>query len=261
MFFKNIILQKEECVATITLNRPDTLNALDLEVAQEIEMAIKELENDKKVRVGIITGAGKAFSSGGNLRVIPEVIKDAREGRDFLKGMHKMVLGLVNFPKALIAAVNGPAVGAGCNLALLADIIIASERAIFSEIFAKIGVIPDLGGMFFLPKYVGLPKAKELIFLGDIIDAREAERIGLINKVVPHEELKGITRDIAWRLAKGPSLAIAIAKNIIHQGLAEDLATILEMEAYGQGVCFESQDYREGVRAFFEKREPKFVGR
>jgi 2-(1,2-epoxy-1,2-dihydrophenyl)acetyl-CoA isomerase len=261
MVLKNIILTREESVATITLNRSDTLNALDLEVAQEVEFAIKELEKDKNIRVGIITGAGRAFCSGGNLKVIPKAVKDARAGRDYLKAMHKMVLALVNLSKPLIAAVNGHAVGAGCNLALLADIIIASDKAKFSEIFVKVGAIPDLGGLFFLPRFLGLARAKELIFLGDIIDAREAERIGLINKVVPHEELKDITKDLARRLAKGPPLAIAIAKNIIQRGLGEALNTILDLEAYGQGVCFESQDYREGVRAFFEKREPRFVGK
>jgi len=260
MTFKNLIVKKEEGIATIMLNRPQALNALNLEIAEELEISIKDVKEDKGVKVLILTGAGRAFCSGGDLQAIP-IGKEASQGRDFLRRMHRWVNELVNLPKPVIAAVNGLAVGAGCNLALLSDIIIASEEARFSEIFVKVGAIPDLGGLYLLPRYVGLAKAKELIFTGDMIDAREAERIGLVNRVVTHEKLEEAVRDLAQKLAKAPPIALAMSKSIIHRGLEADLDTVLELEAYAQGICFESQDCREGVRAFFERREPRFEGK
>lgn len=260
MTFKNLIVKKEEEIATIILNRPKALNAINLEVAEELEAAIKNLENDGNIKVVVLTGAGRAFCSGGDLKAIPTG-KEARVGRDFLKKMHKWVISLKNLNKPVIAAVNGLAVGAGCNLALLADVIIASEKAKFSESFVKVGAIPDLGGMYLLPRYVGLAKAKELIFTGDVIDAREAEKIGLINKVVPHEKLEDAVKDLAQKLAKAPPMVLAMAKAIIHRGLNADFDTVLELEACAQGICFESKDHREGVRAFLEKRKPRFEGK
>jgi len=168
---------------------------------------------------------------------------------------------LVNFPRPTLAMVEGVAVGAGCNLALACDLVVASEDAKFGEVFAKIGLVPDGGGTYLLPRLVGLARAKELIFTAEIIDAAEALRLGLINRVVPARELAAVTRDLAERIAAGPPLALRMAKELVNRAAASDLDTALNLEAFAQGVAIASDDHQEGVSAFFEKRRPRFTGR
>lgn len=261
MPFENILYTKENGIAKIVLNRPETRNALVMEMREELGEAIAAVRDDPEVRVMVLTGAGPAFCAGGDVKAMAAGFT-AVTGRARVQRTDRLVLTeLMNLEKPVIAMVNGFAVGAGCNIALACDIIIASEEAQFAEIFVRIGLLPDLGGLFLLPRAVGLHKAKELVFTGQMVDAREAERIGLVNKVVPAAELESTVMELAQRLANGPTKAIGMAKALMHRALATDLAGAIELEALGQSICFQTEDHKEGVRAFIEKRQPEFKGR
>ena len=175
--------------------------------------------------------------------------------------LNPLILAIRTIEKPFIAAVNGVAAGAGCNLALACDIVLASDEARFGNVFTRIGLIPDCGGHFFLPRLVGFHKAAELMFTGDIIDAHEAERLGLINRVVPHAELVKQARELAERLARGPTRAIGLCKRTMNVGITADLAAVLDAEAEGQGLARQTEDHWEGVQAFLEKRPAHFTGK
>ncbi len=209
----------------------------------------------------VITGTGRAFCSGGHISELQSLAESAIRAREGLLKTGKLIMRIAALEKPVIAAVNGTAVGAGCNLALAADIVIASESAVFSEIFVRIGLLPGAGGMFILPRLIGVSNAKRLCFTGDMVNAAEAERMGLVSKVVPAEELEAEALGLAERLAKGPTKAIGLMKTIINRGLSSDLAAVCEYEAQAQAILFQTEDFREGVQAFQEKREPKFQGR
>lgn len=249
----------EEGIALATLNKPDKLNAMDDDIKAGLMSVIEQIREDPEVKVLVITGSGRAFSAGGDINSLAQV-NTAVKGRERIKKLHRLVLGLVNLEKPVIAAVNGYAVGAGCNLALAADIIYASDKARFSEIFANIGLIPDAGGLYFLPRLVGLAKAKELVFTARMVEAEEAERIGLINKVVPADRLMEETMELARKLAAGPGKALGLAKALLNQSTSWDLPTLLEGEALAQGICMQTADFREGLDAFLKKRKPQFRG-
>src|SRR5688572_5941555 len=182
----------------------------------------------------------------------------AAEGRGRVELLNVMVRRLVDFPKPTIAMVDGYAVGAGSNLALCCDLIVASDRAKFGELFWKIGLVPDGGGTWLLSRVVGLARAKELIFTADVIDAAEAARIGLVNRVVPAAELASVTRALAQRIAQGPTKVQAMAKHMLNRAASTDLASALDVEAFSQAIAITGPDHREGLAAFFEKRSPKF---
>ncbi len=175
--------------------------------------------------------------------------------------LNPLILAIRTIEKPFLAAVNGVAAGAGCNLALACDIVLASDTARFGNVFTRIGLIPDCGGHFFLPRLIGFHKAAELMFTGDIIEAHEAERIGLINRVVPHAELAKQTRELAERLARGPTRAIGLCKRTLNLGINADLASVLDAEAEGQAVARQTEDHWEGVQAFLEKRSARFIGK
>jgi len=263
MKWEFVLLEKDERVATLTLNRPDRLNAFGGNMRQEILEALEDACQDKDIRVIVITGAGKAFCAGGDVnefvagtsQIMP---KDATTERPT---MSKIVLLINTVEKPVIASVNGAAAGGGCNLALACDIRIASERARFSEAFAKRGVHPDWGGIYFLPRLVGYAKAAELIFTGDVIDANEALRIGMVNRVVPHEELNIATKELARKIVKNAPLPISLAKRGLQNFYKMDLAQALDYEAYAIGICVNTEDREEGFKSFLEKREPNFLGR
>jgi 2-(1,2-epoxy-1,2-dihydrophenyl)acetyl-CoA isomerase len=185
----------------------------------------------------------------------------ADEGRARVELLNRFIVRLVNFPCPTLAMVEGYAVGAGCNLALACDLVMASETAKFGELFGKIGLVPDGGGTYLLSRLVGLARAKELIFTADVIDAGQALRLGMINRVVPATELVAATRALAERIAAGPPLALRLAKELVNRAAASDLETALNLEAFAQGLAIASDDHREGVAAFFEKRPPRFSGR
>ena len=261
MNYQTILITKEENVATITLNRPEVMNAVNEEMLKELVEATREVGDDEAVKAVILTGAGRAFCAGGDLEAPMYKITNSAEMRRLIAEFGKIPLNLRNMLKPVIAAVNGAAVGAGLGFALAADIIIASERARFGHVYRNIGLMSDCGSIYFLPRLIGVSKACEIIFTGKIIDAREAERIGLVNKVVPADQLEAVTKELALKLAKGPSVAIGLAKISIYQGLGMDLPTAIEWEARAHAISMLTEDMQEGIKAFKDKREPVFKGK
>lgn len=261
--YSTIEVKKEELTTTVILNRPNKGNALTHTMFSELNNAIEVIAEDDTARVVILTGAGRFFCTGGDLSDNPLLpLKRPEKQRDRLKRViHRTCLGLMNLEKPVIAAVNGPAIGAGCDLALVCDIRIAAENAQFGEVYVKVGAIPDCGGTWLLPRLVGISKACELIFTGDIIDAKEAERIGLVNKVVPEEDLEREVKSLASKISAVSPIAVSIAKSTIYKGLNSDFAVALGSIADGMSICLQTDDLHEGFRAFQEKRKPQFKGR
>ena len=261
MGYESLMVGRVGAIATVTLNRPQARNALDLVMRRELLAALDEVEADEGARVLIVTGAGEHFCSGGDVKTMRERRQTAAEGRARVELLNRLVLRLVDFPRPTIAMVDGYAVGAGCNLALCCDLVVASDRAKFGELFWKIGLVPDGGGTWLLSRAVGLARAKELIFTADVIDAAEAARIGLVNRVVPVAELESTTRGLAETIAAGPPAVLKMAKHMVNRAATSDLAAALDLEAFSQGIAIASEDHQEGLKAFVEKRPPKFTGR
>ncbi len=216
------------------------------------------------MRVIVITGAGKGFCSGGDVKAMNEAKEGRRErplGEKIAPNRDLTLLAMRDAPQPIIAAINGAAAGAGMNLALGCDIRIASTAAKFSQAFVKRGLHPDWGGTYFLPRVVGMAKAAELIFTGELIDAQEALRLGIVSQVVPPEELMGAVGQLARKIAAGPPVAIRLAKRSLYDNAERDLKSSLERETFSQNIASETEDAREGIRAFVEKRDPKFQGR
>jgi 2-(1,2-epoxy-1,2-dihydrophenyl)acetyl-CoA isomerase len=258
--YETLLTEEAEGIAIITLNLPNTLNPMEVRLERELLHALKDFGQNDEIRVVVLTGAGRAFSAGGDIKKMEKGL-EIFESKSWVDDGGNLAEAVANLPKPVIAAVNGPAVGGGANLALFCDFVIASEKAFFSEIFAQIGLIPDAGGHWILPRLVGYRKAIELIFSAEKIDARRALELGLINKVVPHEDLMKESLSLAKRLAKGPTRAFGLTKSILRKSFSSDLKDILEMEALAQSLTFASSDHREGVRAFREKRLPEFKGK
>jgi enoyl-CoA hydratase/carnithine racemase len=260
---KFVLFEREGHVGTVTLNRPEKLNAFAGNMREEILEALQTACAEKDVRVIVVTGAGRAFCVGGDVNEFvdgtTQVTPKTATSERFT--MSKIVLLIHSVEKPVIASVNGVAAGGGCNLALACDIRIASDRARFSEAFTKRGVHPDWGGMYFLPRLVGYAKAAELIFTGEVIDAQEALKIGMVNQVVPHDELALTTKELAQRIAKNAPIPIALAKRGLQHSYRMDLAQVLDYEAFAIGICANSQDCKEGFKSFLEKREPNFIGK
>ena len=263
MSYKNIILEEEDGVATITLNRTASFNAFNSEMIKELVDAIEKCAKNVRIKVLIITGAGKAFCSGGDLKAAKEWSGDNRGDffRQLTKFFHRVILDIRMMPKPVIASVNGPAAGGGLSLALACDLRIASDRATFRQAYTSVALVPDGGFTFHMPRLVGLGKTSELIFLDSILNAEEAEKLGLVNQVVPEAKLKEATLEVAKRLARGPSLAFARAKTLLNRALINSLESQLENERQGIALSGETEDFREALSAFFEKREPKFLGK
>lgn len=259
MDFQHLKVERADAIATITVNREKALNALNHDVLTELSGAVNELEDDEAVGVVIVTGAGKAFVAGADIGEMQGM--DPPEAREFaeLGGQIGELIEMSTRP--YIAAVNGFCLGGGCELALACDFIYASSKARFGQPEVKLGVIPGFGGTQRLARRVGLAKAKELVFSGDMIDAAEALRIGLADRVLAPEELMDACRDIAGRIAKNGPLAVAEAKRVMHigQSMALEHALVLEQRAFGE--LFASDDQDEGMTAFMEKRDPTFEGK
>lgn len=260
--FENVLLSVADGVGTITLNRPDKLNAFASTMRQEVVQAVEVMTAHPDVRAVVITGAGRAFCAGADIGYMKDLIQrhDTEAFRALVEAGRAVVTAIRNTPKPVIASVNGAAAGGGANLALSCDIRIASDRASIGQTFNKIGLHPDWGGTYFLPRLVGPAKAFELISTGEMVPATEAHRIGLFNRVVPHELLAEETSSLARRLAAKPPLALALAKQALHQSDVADLNHMLDVELDHQLRCFESHDTVEGLNAFLEKREPTFRG-
>lgn len=266
MSYETIILTKENGVATITLNRPERRNAVSMEMYKELGQVTSELAIDDSVKAVVITGAGGAFCAGAD----QAKKKEGEEAHDMgIGGLfnamrrvgNQVILNIANMNKPTIAAVDGVAVGWGFSVAMACDMIIASDKAKFGCAFVNIGLHPDGGAIYFLPRLVGRQKACEMIFTGRIVGAEEADKIGLVTRVVSQDQFQAATQDLAQRLADGPSLAISLSKITLYQGLASDLPTALEAESRAQLACVFSEDHKEGVAAFREKRKPNFKGK
>jgi 2-(1,2-epoxy-1,2-dihydrophenyl)acetyl-CoA isomerase len=263
MSWEHVLLDKKDGVATVTLNRPEKYNAFAGRMRQEIVEVLDDVAADPHARVVVITGAGKAFCVGGDINEFVSGKTQALEtsASSDRHAMCKAVLTINGMEKPVIASVNGVAAGGGCNLALSCDIRIASEKARFGQVFVRRGVHPDWGGIYFLPRLVGYAKAAELIFSGEVVDAQEALKIGMVNQVVSHEELAGTTRELAERMAKNAPIPIAFAKRGLQNFQKWDLPQALDYESYVLEVCKSSEDFMEGFSSFLEKREPVFKGR
>lgn len=259
MSYETILYEKQSGLATITLNRPQSLNAFVPQMNQEVLDALKDGERDRDVRCLMITGAGRAFCAGQDLKGrTPE--QKGSLGASLREKYNPMIRQIRQMEKIVVAAINGVAAGAGCNLALACDLRVASEEAKFIQSFVRVGLAPDSGGSFILPRLVGLSKALELLLLGDALDAKEAQRIGLVARVFPAPEFAGSAKAIGAQLAKAPRGIGLIKRGVNHANLA-NLETDLEYEAYLQEIAGRSSDYDEGVRAFLEKRAPVFTGK
>jgi enoyl-CoA hydratase/carnithine racemase len=259
---EHIQVAEADCITTITLNRPDRLNAFVGHMRRDLAEALEHAGSDRGTRVVIITGAGRAFCAGGDIGFMAELMqrRDAEEFSRILGAGRRVILAIRQMTKPVIAAINGPASGAGFNLALACDIRIAANTATFSQSFAKVGLHPDWGGTYFLPRLVTPNKACEMFFLGESIDAAEAARLGIVNQVVAPEELETATLQLAQRLRAAPPIALAAAKHAVYMSQAAELEEMLRYETEAQLRCFDSDDGHEGVHAFLEKREPKFTG-
>jgi len=260
---KDLLLEKEGHIAVLTLNRPDKLNAISFEMRKFFPLAIQEVEDDDNIRALIITGAGRGFCSGADVavqaaRADGQQMENSR--KDVLRLVGDFILAFENINKPVIAAVNGIAAGVGLTLTLACDIRMASSDARFSAIWVKRGLIPDGGATFLLPLVVGMDKALELSYTGDIIDAQKAERMNLVTSVVPAEELMTQAKALAQRIAGMPPITVGIIKNIMWEEIRSKLRQALFFESYGQNVCRGTQDQKEAVKAFMEKREPQFKG-
>ena len=250
-------------VCVLTLNRPERLNALNVQVAKDFKNAIGEAL-DRGARAIVLTGAGRAFCAGGDLREMQEIAKN--EGRveaffdEPLRLLNEAILLIRKTPVPFIAAVNGVASGGGCNLALACDLVIAGESARFNRAFIKIGLTPDCGATFILPRLVGWKRATELLFTGDLISARDAAEMGMINSVAPDEELLNQVMAMAEKLAQAPTAAIAEIKMLLEASAVNDYGSQLDLERRTQIESGKTKDFVEGVSAFLEKRPPRFVG-
>ncbi|MCE2733042.1 MAG: enoyl-CoA hydratase-related protein [Chryseotalea sp.] len=260
MNYQFLLYTLQDGVATITLNRPDVFNALNDEITYELQDALKQVAKDDNVRVVVLTGAGKAFCSGQDLKAA-----SGQQKRSFIDSLHKrynpIIRAMRNLPKPIVCRLNGVAAGAGCSLALACDVIVAQEEAQLIEVFVNIGLVPDSGSSFFLPKLVGMNKAFELCSMGTRVKAKEAHAMGLINKTVPAEELDSAVKFYTDYYAQAPTKAIGLMKKMLNRADSSTLEDMLEYEAYCQEIAGGSADYKEGVQAFLEKRKANFKGK
>lgn len=253
-----LLVSLENGIKRITINRPERRNALDGETMIRLREEIQRSAEDES-RVVILTGAGDSFSAGADLQAVGQ--REVDVTTSLRERTNPTILAMRKLPKPIIARIHGHAVGVGCNYALACDILIASDQAKFGQVFIKIGLMPDGGSTYFLPRIVGYAKAFELMATGDIFSAQDALALGLVNRVVPFEELDRTVNAMAERLAASPPIALAKIKEGLANGERSDLAGALEFEAVNQGDCFRSADFKEGVAAFLEKRKANFQGK
>ncbi len=258
MQFETLLFEKEGSVCILTLNRPERLNAISGTMFEEIKSALDQIKADDEIRVVVITGAGRAFSSGGDFKID---YSQAGQTEDIDVSQKELVLKLITIDKPIIAAINGLALGAGLNIALNCDLVYASETAEMGTFFIKRAITPEMASTYLLPRNVGIHKAKELIFFGDKISAQEAKAIGLINDVFPDDVFMEKVKELAQRLAHGPTFAIGLAKRAIHALLMDKITQALDNEAANLWKAFDSEDFTESLLSFMEKRETNYKGK
>jgi enoyl-CoA hydratase len=260
MELKNVLYEKSEGIATITLNRPEAMNAFSTELINEVISCLEDAGKDDTIRVVILTGAGeKAFSAGADIKAMMGM--NALKAREISTNGYRICKAIERLEKPVIAAINGFALGGGCEVSMACDFRIASGKARFGQTEINIGLIPGWGGTQRLTRLVGKAKAKELVFMGKIIDAKTAEQIGLVNMVVPAEQLMTAARQFAQELATKAPVALKVAKTVIDNGFETDLETALMLEREGFGTVASTEDLQEGVKAFTEKRKPTWKGK
>lgn len=263
MNYETIQLEIRDAVAILTLNRPSALNALTVTMGEEFRSAINEAR-ERGARSIVVTGAGRAFCAGGDLREMQQMAERSGRAEAFfdepLRLLNECILLLRRTPLPVIAAVNGFASGGGCNLALACDIVLAAESARFNQAFVGVGLTPDCGGTFILPRLVGWRRATELMMTGEPVDARRALEMGMINRVVADEELMAEALALGARLAAAPTAAIGRIKELLEQSATNDYSAQLDLEHKAQLQSGQTKDFREGVAAFIEKRPPRFTG-
>ncbi len=257
--YEALLYTVENNIATITLNRPEVFNAFNDAQSYELQAALKQANRDKEVRVVVLTGAGKAFCSGQDLKAIADS-KDRSLSDSLYKRYNPIILAMRNMPKPIICRLNGVAAGAGCSLALASDFIVASEKASLIEVFINVGLVLDSGSSYFLPRIVGSNRAFELSTMGNKVSAQQALEWGMVNRVVTPEELDAAVAEIANYYAKAPTKAIGLMKKMLNKSFNSDLETMLQYEAYCQEIAGNSTDNKEGIKAFNEKRKPVFKG-
>ena len=257
--YETLLTETRDGVRVITLNRPDVLNAINAQIGEDLLGALREAEQAADVRCLLLTGAGRAFCAGADLRDFTP--GEASLGDLLRTRYNRIALRLRTMEKPVIAAVNGVAAGAGANLALAADLRIVSDHASFIEVFARVGLIPDSGGTWLLPRLVGVGRALELMFFAEPVDAAAAERLGIANRVVPHDDLMARAMEWAGRLAQGPTRAYGLIKRGVEHNLGVSFREGLEYEAFLQEIAGRTEDHREGVAAFLAKRPPTYSGR
>ncbi len=263
MGYETIIVEKKNQIARITLNRPQALNALNETMGEELNAALKEAERGPETRCLVITGAGRAFSAGEDVSGLKERYAGGAHpslGDHLRKKYHPIILRIRNMEKPIIARINGIAAGSGASIALACDMRIASEEASLKQAFIGVGLVPDSGSSYFLTRTLGPGRALELIMTGRTVGAKEAETLGLVNKAVPTAELDKTVDEMAEKLANGPTKALGLSKRVVNQAARLELSDALEYEAQNQQIAGRTKDHLEAVRAFLEKRQPKFSG-
>ena len=263
---QTLLFTIENGVGWITLNRPEARNAMNADMRQAYLDALERCATEPAIRAVVLTGTGKGFCTGADLsgsRAVTGAAGPPHPGatRDAMRPSQRVIRALWDLEKPIVAAVNGVAAGLGAHLAYACDLVLAADDARFIEVFVRRGIALDAGGGFLLPRHVGLHKAKELVFFGDDLTAPDAERLGLVNKVVPAAELQATARAWAERLAQGPTFALGLSKRLLNRSLQADLDTCFAEEAFSQALTANSEDMREGIRSFMEKRPPAFTGR
>lgn len=266
---KEVIFEVEAGIGMLTLNRPDKRNALSTSMYEDLRSILERAKRDDEVKVVIVTGAGKGFCAGSDVetRMLPRMAGDhtvplEKTRSELLEPMMLYVVpAFYNLGKPIIAAINGVAAGAGLSIALMCDIRIASDQARFGASWLNVALVPDCGATFFLPRIVGVDKALKFFLTGAIVDARQAEKMNMVTEVVPHDILGSTAKDLAQKIVSGPSVAIELTRRATYRSLTNDLVSQLYFENYAQDVCFMTEDFREGVHAFQEKRPSKFKGR
>src|SRR5207248_4702322 len=261
--FQNMLVEQDENVVTLTMNRPDVLNAINTLMLQELTEAVEAAAQDETIRCVVLAGAGRAFGAGQDLTEFGSAHAGSQplNVSEHLGKYHRLLLAIRHMPKPVIAAIQGVATGISLNIALACDMRIAADNARLLEAFARIGLVPDGGGGYTLPRLIGLGKALEMSMLADEISGPEAERIGLVNKCVPLAEFEETTKAFAKRLAKGPTRSYGLIKELLYKSLDMDLQASLHLEGQLQDAAFATSDHREGVDAFLHKRPAKFTGK